>query len=198
MLKMIQRNKTKFLVFLVMIGIMSLSITLAMVTDRTGLLTNTFEIGEVETEIQEETGISNGTLTKEPKVYNKGPNDCYVRMRVTISPSQIKEYLEDKNSIDYDTENWQYNKDDGFWYYKTNQDYTKVGAGEMTKPLFTTVKDLIKEDGTIIEKFKDLKGFEITLYQEAVQTVVYQKNDDGSVTTVDNPGEIWNLYDSKN
>lgn len=194
MLKAIKNNRLKFIGFLLVIGVVVVSTTLAMVMKNSKSLTNTFEIGEVTTEIEENPLVNGSTIEKDPKVVNKGPNDCYVRMRVTISPSQVKDYLEKNNLINYDKENWTYNESDGFWYYNEKLPYYVEGnqKDSTSKPLFTEIKGLTDSDGKIKDEFKDLGNFEITLYQEAVQTVVYKG--DQEITA---PDEIWALYDQK-
>lgn len=125
--------------------------TTALLTSRTQTVTNTFTVGSIETELLE---VVSGSQ-KEPYVLNCGKNDCFVRMRVTVSP------IEDGKSLsDYvdgvDSSKWTLGTD-GFYYYTE-----AVEPGRTTEvPLFKSVKP-----GTANSTI------EIQLYQEAVQAEV--------------------------
>lgn len=187
MLLKIKKHKLMFVttVFLIF-AIITVSATLGFQYAVTDSLDNTFDLGEITTEIKEETSVGNSVINKNPRVENDGPNDALIRMRVNISPSIVKQYLEnkidynnDETSYDSDNDNdnafWVYNKDDGFWYYNR-----VVKKNNSTEPLFTKITGVVDENGKITDDFKKLIGndddFEITLYQEAVQTVVYGNN----------------------
>lgn len=96
------------------------------------------------------------TFTKEPYITNIGTVDCYVRIKSVVSDSRVEKYL----TIDYNTTDYTYNAEDGYWYYKT-----ALKPGEKSKSLFTTVK--IAEDADDIV----LDGFDIYVYAESIQTV---------------------------
>ena len=121
---------------------------------------NSFTIGYVETKIEEDytppkdlkPGIK---FTKKVTVKNTGPNDCYVRMLVTFSNSQ----MEDACSIDYNNAEWEKNPHDGYWYYKH-----LLKSGETTEPLFNTVT--ISSDVNP----NDLQDFDINVYHESSNT----------------------------
>lgn len=190
MKELLQRKRTKVAllsltaVFLCATGL----VTLAILTSRTQKITNTFELGNVTTEIQEDfekTDVDT-VFKKEPVVTNTGENDCYVRARVTVSP---------QGQLDitgWDTTNWVYNEADGFYYY---QKVLKAGAdkaapeqdeaGDSTTALFTTVS--VKEDYV-----STIEGFEVTVYQEAVQAKMNAA--DGSSTT--DMMTIWAAYEA--
>lgn len=158
--------------------------TLALLTKKTEQLENTFKLGNVTTEIEEkfeETDVAT-VFTKEPVVTNTGENDCYVRVRVTASPA------EQLDITGWDTTNWVYNEEDGFYYYQkvlkaagagVNADDTKTSA------LFTTVS--VKEDYV-----NTIEGFEVTVYQEAVQAEMNAA--DGTSTS--DMMTIWAAYDA--
>ncbi len=149
----------------------SVAATLAYLTDKEDALVNTFKVGDVTTEIEEPfEQVTNTEFKKEPSVKNIGENDCYVRARVLASP-------EDALEITGFSNNWTYNEDDGFYYYNA-----VLPAGSQTDPIFTKV--------TVTDT--SIEGFEVTVYQEAVQTKVYAQ--DGTFTDV--PAEIWDCYDS--
>lgn len=147
------------------------AVTLAYLSSRTPTLTNTFKVGNVTTKIEEPfEQETNTTFKKEPSVKNTGENDCYVRARVLASPEEallLKEF----------SDNWTYDKDDDFYYYNA-----VLPAGGQTDAIFkkVEVKDI------------SIDGFEVTVYQEAVQTKVYAQ--DGTFTT--DPEKIWDCYES--
>lgn len=112
-----------------------------------------------------EKGIS---YTKEPYVTNTGNVDCYVRIKSVVSDSRVAKYL----TIDYNTTDYTYNADDGYWYYNK-----VLVAGDRTESLFTTVS--IAEDADDIV----LDGFDIYVYAESVQTVEGKSME-----------EVWNYF----
>ena len=111
MIEMLKQKRT---------GIMALSlagiilcaagiVTLAVLLSKTGELVNTFEPGNVTTEVREEFEPTETATVfrKEPVVANTGKNACYVRVRVTASP---EEQLEIGG---WDRQNWT-EKEDGY------------------------------------------------------------------------------------
>lgn len=145
--------------------------TVAYLKDTTDTLTNTFEVGSVETELLE---VVSGT-TKQPYVMNTGKNDCYVRIRATVSPSDL--LLQD--AVDgFDENRWEHIGE--YYYYKK-----VVKPGEITEaPLFNNIQQDEKTKG---------KDFSIILYQEAVQTSV--ATPDGVETDM---MKIWKFYEAQN
>lgn len=178
------------------IAVIGIGTTYAYLTSNTGNLENTFTVGKIETEINENPEIQGSMIKKDPSVKNIGSNDCIIRMRVTISPKIIADYLSKNHGINYDTGKWIYNDADGFWYY---QDV--VAPGLNTAPLFTEVNGLLDADGKLKEEFKSVSDFEITLYQEAVQAVVWDA-DGNELKAMDAENtfhhetalKIWNQY----
>ena len=155
-------------------------VTLALVSDTTDPIENTFELGNVTTEIEEvfEQTQSVTTFKKEPVVVNTGENDCYVRVRVSISPEEALLIVGNEQVFGGSQANWGYY--DGYYYYKT-----ALKPGEKTTPLFNTV--------TVKNEYIDtIEGFEVTVYQEAVQAKMSAR--DGSVTT--DYSIIWAAYDA--
>lgn len=147
------------------------AVTLAYLSSRTPTLTNTFKVGNVTTEIEEPfEQETNTTFKKEPSVKNIGENECYVRARVLASPEEALSLKEFSN-------NWTYDEDDGFYYYNDI-----LPAGGQTDAIFKKVE----------VKDTSIDGFEVTVYQEAVQTKVYAQ--DGTFTT--DPDKIWDCYES--
>lgn len=98
-------------------------------------------------------GIS---FTKEPYAVNTGNVDCYVRIKSLISDSRVADGI----TIDYNDEDYTYNSQDGYWYYKE-----AIEPGESTNPLFTTVTIDSEADDKVLD------GFDIYVYAESVQTV---------------------------
>lgn len=199
-------NKKLVLVAFLVVAIAATGITYAYLKTNTDILKNEYTIGEITTKIDEDPKVNGSTIEKDPKVVNEGPNDAIVRMRVTISPKEIKDYLEEKSAINYDTGTWKYNEEDGFWYYQKVLPYDSQNLNNnVTTPLFTEVTQLTDSEGKIIEKFKEVKDFQITLYQESVQATVWDK-EGNKLNAFDSDGhykqelanEIWALYDSKN
>lgn len=148
--------------------------TLAYLTDKEDAIVNTFKVGNVTTKIEEPfEAITNTEFRKEPSVKNTGENDCYVRARVLASPEEALLLKEFSNNWTYD----KYDKDDDFYYYNA-----VLPAGGQTDAIFKKVE----------VKDTSIDGFEVTVYQEAVQTKVYAQ--DGTFTT--NPEKIWDCYES--
>ena len=127
---------------------------------------NTIEVDE-EFELPKELvpGIS---YTKSPKVTNTGNMDCYVRMCVYYSDESVSRYT----TINFDTTNWTYNPDDGYYYY-----HHIVHPGESSTPLFTEVTILSQidnGDGTFTDVTQDdLIDYDIIIYAESVQAADY-------------------------
>lgn len=105
---------------------------------------------------------------KEPYVTNTGNVDCYVRVKSVVSDSRVEQDL----TIDYNNENFDYNSEDGYWYYKT-----ALKPGEFTEKLFTTVSIEQDADDYVLD------GFDIYVYAESVQTVEGKSME-----------EVWNYF----
>ena len=209
-MKVLKNNKIRYILFSSLAAIVVFAgVSLASLSAKTSELTNKFKVGEVTTEIEEDDPTINKTvINKAPKVVNLGPNDCIVRMRVTISPEEIKAYLDDLKKkdpdmgINFNTE-WKYNDDDGYWYYQKIVPYVENDTdASSTTPLFDKITGLTDAEGKIIDKFENLDDFSITLYQESVQAIVY--DDKGEViASAYKDGEynhtnalnIWKNYD---
>lgn len=124
-----------------------------------------------------EKGIS---FTKEPYVVNSGDVDCYVRLKVAVSDSRIEKGL----TIDYNTEDFSYSSEDGYWYYKS-----VLKPGEQTVPIFSTVSIAEDADDLVLD------GFDIYVYAESVQTVDDIENDVGK-TVEEKMEAVWNYFQS--
>ena len=129
---------------------------------------NKFTLGGNTTTIEEECPepdpVKPGdSFPKDVKIENKGPNDCYVRVKALCTNSDIQEYL----SYDLDEENWAYDSFTGYYYYKQ-----VLKDGETSPSLFTTVtisKD-IPED--------ILTDFDIIVYSESYQSEGFDNYED--------------------
>lgn len=122
-------------------------------------ITNTVTVGYNEVEIVEDftppiemkPGVS---FQKEVAVSNTGPVDCFVRVLSLFSRSD----MEDLCDVNYNTQDWEYNETDQYWYYKHS-----LKTGETTEPLFDTVK--IHDDASETA----IKAFDIIVYAESYQ-----------------------------
>lgn len=173
-MKNIIKNKKVFVIALVLLcGIAVTSTTLAMLTDRTGVVTNLFSAGDVNTHIEEKIDdqpiAADTAILKRPVVVNEGPSNAFIRARLTITPSSAgvkllagewsafegadKEFLQ--TAVVYDENgfsnngNWLYCEEDGFYYYTL-----PIAEGEQTASLF---------DAVMLNESAD-----VTVYQEAV------------------------------
>lgn len=162
-----------------LVAVATFGITTALLKDSTGTLTNTFDLGSVETKIYEE---GSGAV-KKSRIKNEGENSCYVRARVTISPAEAAEQIDLTGK---DEENWDWSQwagGDGYVYYKK-----AIAPGEYTSYLFEGVE--LKD----YEKWLDLgiSTFDVTVYEESVQSSVTLENG----TKVTDREEVWKIYDS--
>lgn len=193
-LKTVWNSHKKILLAVCLLVVIGAGATIAYYSAYTQALTNTFSGSDIDTEIEEETGI-NGK--KVPSIENTGASECIVRMRVNISPESAGAEV----VLDYDTNNWVDGKD-GFYYYQG-----VLPVGEKTEPLFTMVKIAGAEtdgDGASttdawIEFLEKYPNFSITLYQEASPVSV-----DGQSALVDGAYdqsaamEVWNKFKGTN
>ena len=191
-LKNLLRNRKFVITVASVVAILGVTIgsTYALLTSTTDNLINKFSVGSVDTELKET--ISG--LNKKPYVTNIGKSDCLVRMRVTISPSDV--------GIGLDLPGSDWVKDGEFYYYQGVLAPTKE-----TSPLFTevTLPSEWYAEGEIMES--KFVPFDIGLYQEAIQTTAYnEKGEKISAYTVAEDGnkiynaemaaKIWAIYDA--
>lgn len=165
-------------------------ITIAMLQTEAKKVTNTFEAGSVTTEIEEE---GSGTV-KKSRIRNTGKNDCVVRARVTISPAEAASAiaLTDRGAL-WNWEDWE--NGDGFVYYEA---VLPAGEASYTTYLFEGVQLKEGVDWTSL----GITAFEVTVYEEAVQSEVYDAATDSIISVLDESGnydaekaaEIWAVY----
>ena len=167
-------NKKLFIIFFIIIVLSVISVSVYAYLIHKDTVENDMVLGFNTIELLEnydppltmEKGIS---FTKEPYVTNTGNVNCYVRIKSLISDSRVADGI----TIDYNTEDYTYNSEDGYWYYKQ-----LIAPGERTNSLFTTVS--IAEDADD----KVLDGFDIYVYAESVQFVEGKTMD-----------ETWNYFE---
>jgi hypothetical protein len=189
-------GKTKWVVLAVaLLVVIGAGVTLAIITNATGSLTNTFKPGNIDTEIKEDYPDTVGG--KAPYVENTGKNDCLVRMSVYVSPENAGAVLAGlENNADW------YDGGDGFWYY---DGVLPAGSGSRTEYLFTQVLVPGQSAGTDAETAKKLwadflaeyPDFSVTLYHEACQVT------NGDVSALvngsydrDGAKAVWDIFDS--
>lgn len=190
-IKNLFKNRKIIITVAALIAVFGVSVggTLAILSSVTDEVVNKFSVGTVDTELIE---VIDG-LSKKPSVKNIGKSDCLVRMRVTISPSEV---LDAGMSLDLPGNKWV--KIGDYYYYEGI-----VEPGASTTDLFTTVtlpESWYGQDDNILES--EFIPFDIALYQEAVQAVVYDEN--GTAISADNNGnydkdkasDIWKAYDN--
>lgn len=132
--------------------------TYAILTASTGKVTNSFKPEVIETEIKENLDAEN--LGKEVWIHNIGPDDAFIRARVTISPGDVAEwkYKNPDNDIRY----WE-DGGDGWYYYK------KV------VPVDGNTQQLMSKVVLLDPNFEG--DFDVTVYQEAVGTGSHKANE---------------------
>lgn len=123
---------------------------------------NTITVGAVNTEITEnfpdpQLPGPGSWVTKTVSIENTGPNDCFVRVQILFSDSEMAKLC----TVSYpDPDNWTYW--DGWWYYGK-----VLKNGEVTSPVMDglTISEEAADD--------DLKDFDIYVRQESVQSEGY-------------------------
>ena len=201
------KNK-KYIVICSLFFCLCVGVTLALTSMVGNKLTNSFTLGSVETEIDEDgPNIHDDHIDKQPYVKNTGTNSALVRMRVTISPNELIEkyginlvYNDEFYAQDPTEDNWEDTVDywvysNGFWYYTGI-----IEANERTEPLFTKVtgNNIIKNNGLISE----LEGLEITVYYDSIQSVARGENDVEIKATTGNINDettqqLWSIFDQQ-
>ena len=126
-----------------------------------GNKTNPITAGAVNTELHQtlvlpHDGALQSSDRVREKIYvsNKGPNDAYIRIYADFKDSYTDAYV----TVDYNTDDYVYNRDDGYWYCRE-----AVTAGEDTPELIEgiTVSENLPEDYTL--------DLDMVVYQEAYQ-----------------------------
>lgn len=184
--------KIGVMITVALLTVAAAGMTISRLQSRSNLLTNTFKVGDVTTEIEEE---GEGTV-KKSRIKNIGKNDCIVRARVTVSPAEAASAIElTGKGEDWDWSRWA--NGDGCIYY------TKVlpaGENSYTGYLF---------EGVTLKTGIDWKklgvdGFDITIYEESVQVEVYDSESETMISALDENGvyhtekadRVWAVYEN--
>ena len=124
-------------------------------------LTKKIEFGTIDTKIIEEYDtkpiVAGEDFKKIVKVKNVGTNPCFIRVKLLINPEK---YI-DELALDINKTDWEYK--DGFYYYKEI-----LHVNEETAPLFTKLH--------IPDDLVEGETFDINVYSESIQSVIYSKN----------------------
>lgn len=128
-------------------------------------VSNEFTIGENKIDVEEdydppEKLLPGTVITKKPSVKNTGNLSCFVRMRADFSDSRAREICEE---LDIDTENWEYDTSDGYYYYKKLLD-----PGQSTEYLFTKIVIRTEKDGSELTA-ADMIDFDVLVFAESCQ-----------------------------
>lgn len=166
----------KLVLLLSLVAVLAITVggTLAYLQATTGLLTNTFKLADVHTEIEEEVGD-----TKQVYILNEGESDVYVRVRLSLSGltkeqmdavqvigdgnAEAKNYKEGSCITILTHGKWAQTDEtasefsqDGFFYYTAELD-----AGEKTEPSL----EVVVGSGAGVEADQN---FEVIVYHESV------------------------------
>ena len=136
--------------------------------------TNILTVGELKIKIDEEYNppseiIPGLSFNKKPYATNTGNVPCTLRARVIFSDSVAGEpnNMGGFCHLDYNTNYWEYNEEDDFWYYidVNTKEPIILNPGEscINNALFTTV--------TIDENISqnNIIPFQLSIYMEALQ-----------------------------
>ncbi len=175
-----------------LLAVTAAGVTVAILQTGAKKVTNTFEAGGVTTEIVEE---GSGTV-KKSRIRNTGKSDCVVRARVTISPAEAASaiVLTDKGE-NWNWEEWE--NGDGFVYYEA---VLPAGEASYTTWLFEGVALKEGVDWTSL----GITTFEVTVYEESVQSEVYDSKTAGMISVLDKDGgydsekaaRVWAVYEN--
>lgn len=186
MIDFLKENRTKsiaLIIILILITFIGYQATYAFLNDKDSK-SNTFTVGNITTEIIEELDDQiikpNTTMKKIVSIKNTSSVPCFIRARITISPEQV--LTEKKIELTgLNTTLWKL-EDDGFYYYQK-----QVQSQEVTKELLKGVK---------IGDLQEGDTFDVTIYQEAVQTNGHYIDDNGTKKQFSTLQEAWQVYDN--
>lgn len=181
------------ILFIALISFSGLS-TFAYYSAQLGMLTNQLTVATITTEILEEPPVVSGlSILKAPEVKNTGSVDCLVRVRLIISPQSL---VNPATFNGIDSAKWQ--KIGDYYYYKG-----AVAPNATTGKIFTSISGLTDSGGKfLITQYPEIKDFQVTIYQEAVQAVFYQNGtkitalNSGGTYDATSAAAIWAIYDN--
>lgn len=131
--------------------------TLAYLVTATDLLTNTFAVVDIDTEVEEEQGT-----VKAPYVVNNSNVAVYVRAYAVVSTNEGSVPVAASDvTIHYDETHWEYNEQDGYYYYKRAVPAAVEGVGQETAPLFNGVD--------VSPNLDENADFSVYVYHESIQ-----------------------------
>lgn len=121
---------------------------------------------EIEEDFEEPEDIKPGDIiNKKVSVKNTGNGDCYVRIKAVFSHSLTGE----KCSVDWNTTEFTYNSEDGYWYYNKI-----LPTGEITPALMTK----ITVSADILTGVEDMPEIKLIVYAESVQSKLFANADE--------------------
>ena len=121
---------------------------------------------EIEEEFEEPDEIKPGAvIDKTVRVKNTGNGDCYVRIKAVFSHSLTG----DKCTVDWNTKDFTYKAEDGYWYYNHI-----LPTGESTSALMTKVT----VGADIPTGAEDLPEIKLIVYAESVQSKRFANADE--------------------
>ena len=155
----LMKKKQTFWFLILFLGILAFSTGIIAYLSDADKATNEISIGQQEIEIVEKyeppKDPKPGTsFKKNVAIKNIGLSDCFTRVKVVFSRSDMEEI----SIIDWNKQTWKYNDKDGYWYY--------------IKPLkYNETSDSLMENVTISEfaEEADIKDYDIIIYSESVQ-----------------------------
>lgn len=188
-------NKRYYIIGISLLLCLAIGFTVAFSKDISNVLTNTFLVGTVDSEIKEDKPTVNGEIiNKKPRVVNTGSTNALVRVRVIVSPKEL--WIPDSDPCDINIDigaDWQYESDE-YYYYKGI-----LEVGEEIS-VFTKVEGVTNEDG---EWILSTDNFEISVYQETIATTATNKENGNEINAIvdgvynhDNAMDIWEIYDT--
>lgn len=130
---------------------------------------------EIDEAFEEPDEIDPGdVINKTVRVKNTGSGDCYVRIKAVFSHSLTGEYC----TVDWNTTDFTYNTEDGYWYYNHI-----LETGSTTPALMTK----ITIGSQIPSGITDLPEIRMIVYAESVQSKLFADAD-----------EAWAFYNESN
>ena len=195
-----QRKIVFWAASLLLTGALAAGGTLAYLTDKDSV-TNQFVVGKVDIEGNEP---SYQVIPKDPRIKNKGKNDSYVYMDVSIPIAKVIVADTSGNRLNggaaVDTELFSMNQLSKKWVlmYKKKQNNSMVytylynevlAAGKTTDPLFTSVTA-----ANIVEGQLDEKEVDIPINYYAIQAL---NTGEGS-TAAERAAKAWEKYVNQN
>lgn len=145
-------RKTFFLSLVLLIAVVGVGITVALSVARTDPVVNSFEVGKIDTSIEENVDEE---LQKTVTVKNSSnaSSDAFVRVRINAPAEIMLKFAEEPLNT------WADGRD-GFYYFLYS-----VAPGASTTQLLSKVS-LNQLDASVLEELKQT-GFDVTVYQES-------------------------------